>query len=92
MKVTVRYTGPLAVEAGCAGEDFTFSAAVPLSAVLAAVRHRHGAGSARLLWDARGTLQPFVRVAVDGVVVDPGGDPPLRDGSEIVVALAIGGG
>jgi len=92
VKVTVRYLGTLASEAGQAVESLSFASSPSLKEVLAAAIAGKSPSFRRLVLDSRGETQPFIMVAVNGKVAAAGQDPTLADGAEITLAVAVSGG
>ena len=92
MKIRVRYSAQLAHVLGTVGETVDLEADADLGDLMASVAGSHGERFREMVLDGDGRIRAGMLVAIDGEEVQPGREPALRDGNEILLLMPIAGG
>ncbi len=92
MMVVVRYMAQLRLAVGTGSESVTLPEGAVLPDLLRQLGRAHPGLLPRLLFDARGELQPSLLVFVGDSQVSPSEPRPLREGEVITLLTPIAGG
>jgi molybdopterin converting factor small subunit len=92
MTVTVAYTTQLKAALGMASEQIELDSPAAVSDLLQALRDRHQAAFADLVFGADNQLLPSVLLCVGDDQIDPNKHHPLKDGDVVTLLSAISGG
>ncbi|MFT5123545.1 MAG: MoaD family protein [Kiritimatiellia bacterium] len=92
MKITLRYTAQLAMEAGGPTESIEIDEGTTIDAVIQLLASTHGGRFSELLLNDQGDPHPTIMRIVNGEQIDRAQPPKLREGDELMLMSPIAGG
>ena len=92
MKIELRYTAQLAMEAGGASETLEIGKDTSIDMLIRQLAESRGGKFAKLLLNEQGDPHPTIMRIVNGEQVDRAHEPKLQDGDELMLMSPIAGG